>query len=41
VLSGAIARFSEENRLETPIHDLAAIALAHHGTLASKVESHA
>jgi 2-dehydropantoate 2-reductase len=28
VLSGAIARFAEENRLETPIHDLAAIALA-------------
>jgi ketopantoate reductase len=36
VLSGAIARFSEENRLETPIHGLAAIALAHHGTLESK-----
>jgi 2-dehydropantoate 2-reductase len=28
VLSGAIARFAEEARLETPIHDLAAIALA-------------
>ena len=36
VLSGAIARFSEENRLETPIHDLAAIALAYHGTLERK-----
>jgi 2-dehydropantoate 2-reductase len=28
VLSGAIARFAEENRLETPIHDLAAIVFA-------------
>ncbi|GAC1464558.1 MAG: hypothetical protein PVSMB1_14600 [Gemmatimonadaceae bacterium] len=28
VLSGAIARFAEESKLETPIHDLAAIALA-------------
>jgi 2-dehydropantoate 2-reductase len=28
VLSGAIARFSEEHRIETPIHDAAAIALA-------------
>ena len=28
VLSGAIARFGEENKIETPIHDAAAIALA-------------
>jgi 2-dehydropantoate 2-reductase len=28
VLSGAIARFSEEHKIETPIHDAAAIALA-------------
>ena len=28
VLSGAIARFAEEGRIETPIHDAAAIALA-------------
>ena len=28
VLSGAIARFSEEDKIETPIHDAAAIALA-------------
>lgn len=28
VLSGAIARFAEEGKLETPIHDAAAIALA-------------
>lgn len=28
VLSGAIARFAEEDGLETPIHDVAAIALA-------------
>jgi 2-dehydropantoate 2-reductase len=28
VLSGAIARFSEETNIETPIHDAAAIALA-------------
>jgi 2-dehydropantoate 2-reductase len=28
-LSGVIARFAEEDTLETPIHDLAAIALAH------------
>jgi 2-dehydropantoate 2-reductase len=27
VLSGAIARFSEEAKIETPIHDAAAIAL--------------
>jgi 2-dehydropantoate 2-reductase len=32
VLSGAIARFAEESRLETPIHDLAAIALARQPT---------
>jgi 2-dehydropantoate 2-reductase len=28
VLSGAIARFAEEGKIETPIHDAAAIALA-------------
>jgi ketopantoate reductase len=28
VLSGAIARFAEQAKIETPIHDAAAIALA-------------
>jgi 2-dehydropantoate 2-reductase len=37
VLSRAIARFSEETSLETPIHDLAAIALTHHRTLERSV----
>ena len=39
VLSGAIARFAEEDTLETPIHDLAAIALAHQPTQASRINS--
>jgi len=32
VLSGAIARFAEESKIETPIHDAAAIALAQRNT---------
>ncbi len=35
VLSGAIARFASDARLETPIHDLAAIALARQPTAES------
>ncbi len=38
VLSGTIARFAEEARLETPIHDLAAIALTRRPTPEAEIE---